>query len=423
MKKTALLLFFALVFTLLVTPTSGASVKTMLSPALEVISNRTAMIKSGVVTGNIALSREDFEKAVGAKVDSVTITALPAESAGILVYNGTAVAVNQTISSGGLNEIKYVPSGVGSEGSFRFKTSGGYSIECQLKYTDTINLAPSAALNENAMSVWTQTDIEAFGKLSGSDPEGDAVVFEITSYPTKGILDLRSSTSGEYSYTPCNNATGKDEFTYVVRDEWGHYSEPSTVVIEIEKAASDIRFDDMEGHWAHNAAVVMASAGAMKYEENGITVLFNPDKAITREEFLTTTMKILGAGEIEPAVTIFADNDKISDDASGYVARAYSLGIINGTEKNGLKYFEPASTITRAEAAVILNKIIGAAEPDTVPVFADAESVPAWARGSLYALTNEGILSGTGAGKISPNEPLSRAQAAQILLKVKKMYS
>ena len=51
----------------------------------------------------------------------------------------------------------------------------------------------------------------------------------------------------------------------------------------------------------------------------------------------------------------------------------------------------PSSKITRAEAAVILNTILGADEPDAVAVFADHSDVPAWAQGSLYALSDAGI--------------------------------
>jgi len=72
---------------------------------------------------------------------------------------------------------------------------------------------------------------------------------------------------------------------------------------------------------------------------------------------------------------------------------------------------------------IILNAIIGAPVPETVPVFADGSSVPAWAKGSIYALTNAGVFKGTGSGKFSPNDVLSRAQTAQILLTVKKLYS
>ena len=423
MKKTILILLAALLTVLCVSSVSAASASTILSPALEVISSKIIMVKSGLVAGSITFSKEDFNKGVGCAVDSITLTSLPDPSDGVLLYNGSAVAINQTISSKGLDALKYVPTNSSDPSSFKFRTSGEYSIECSIRYTDTLNLAPTAGLTADSVSVWTQTDITAFGKLSASDPEGDAMTFEIVQYPTKGILELRDAMTGDYTYTPCANVTGKDSFTYAAVDEWGHYSEECSVIVDIEKAASDISFADMDGHWAHNAAIVMAAENAMETEEVDGKILFNPDENITREDFLVTVMKILGAGDIPPAETVFADNDEISEDASGYVARAYSLGVISGEEIDGLSYFKPSSTVSRAQAAVILNTIIGAEEPDTVPVFADGDSVPTWARGALYALTSEGILNGNGEGYISPNAPLSRAQAAQIFLKVKKLYS
>ncbi len=176
----------------------------------------------------------------------------------------------------------------------------------------------------------------------------------------------------------------------------------------------------MDGHWAHNAALVMAAENAMEVDTVGGELYFRPNDEISREDFLVTVMKALGAGEAEPCRTVFADHTDMEPDSTGYVARAYNLGIIKGVQESDGLYFHPTDSITRAEAAVILNAIIGAKEPETVPVFADNQSVPAWARGSLYALSDAGIFTGTGAGNLSPNASLSRAQTAQILLTVKK---
>ncbi|MBR4896625.1 MAG: S-layer homology domain-containing protein, partial [Clostridia bacterium] len=173
-------------------------------------------------------------------------------------------------------------------------------------------------------------------------------------------------------------------------------------------------------HWAHNAALVMASVGAMDVRAVGGALLFDPDTAVTREDFLVTVMKALGAGDLEPTETVFADDAMIAPSASGYVARAYALGIIKGQDEGGALWFRPKDTVTRAEAAVILNAIIGAEESDAVAVFADSASVPAWARSSLSALTSAGIFRGTGAGTISANRGLTRAEVAEILLNVRK---
>ncbi len=395
----------------------------MLSPAFMNLAGEVTMIKSGLVSGEITFTAEDFARALGTSPSGITVTALPPASGGTLYLGDAPVLVNQIISRESLHSLRFVPAKDCTEASFRFKSGGEYSIGCILRYTDSVNLAPTIAGSpalRTAAGLWTQQDISAYGSLSASDPEGDTLTFEITRYPENGLLRLTNPQNGDYCYTPCDGVTGEDSFSYVVRDEWGNYSEEASVIIDIDKAAADLVFADMDGHWAHNAALVMAAENAMDVTSVNGQLYFHPDDEISREDFLVTVMKALGAGEIEPCATVFADHAELAAESTGYVARAYNLGIIKGVQENGELYFKPSSTITRAEAAVILNAIVGADEPETVPVFADHSSVPAWAQGSLYALSNAGIFTGTGSGNLSPNASLSRAQTAQILLTVKK---
>ena len=405
----------------------------MLSPGFMNLAEDFAMVKSGLVAGEITFTAEDFAKALGTSANGITVTALPPDSAGKLFLGDAPVLSNQIISREALHKLRFVPGKDCTEASFRFKSGGEYSMDCVLRYTDSVNLAPAivysgtadavqTAGNVNTPQLWTQRDIAAYGSLSSSvrDPEGDPLLFEITRYPENGILRLTNPQNGDYCYTPCDGVTGEDSFSYVVRDEWGNYSEEVSVIIDIDKAAADLVFADMDGHWAHNAAIVMAAENAMDVETSGGNLYFRPDEEISREDFLVTVMKTLGAGEIEPCTTVFADHYEMAPESTGYISRAYNLGIIKGIPEDGSLYFRPTDTITRAEAAVILNAILGAEEPDTVPVFADHSSVPVWAQGSLYALSNAGIFTGTGSGNLSPNALLSRAQTAQILLTVKK---
>jgi len=395
----------------------------MLSPAFMNLSEDVTMIKSGLVSSEITFTADDFANALGTYPAGITVTALPPASGGMLYLGDAPVLTNQIISRDSLHRLRFVPAKNCTEASFRFKAGGEYSIGCVLRYTDSVNLAPtvtaSSALRTSA-GLWTQQDIAAYGTLTAGDPEGDPLTFEITRYPENGLLRLTNPSNGDYCYTPCDGVTGEDSFSYVVRDEWGNYSEEVSVVINIDKAAADLVFADMDGHWAHNAALVMAAENAMEVESVNGKLYFNPDEEISREDFLVTVMKALGAGDVEPCATVFDDHSELAAESTGYIARAYNLGIIKGIQENGGLYFKPSSTITRAEAAVILNAIIGAEEPETVPVFADHSSVPVWAQGSLYALSNAGIFTGTGSGNLSPNASLSRAQTAQVLLTVKK---
>lgn len=399
-----------------------AAAMEVLSPALENLAADTCMVKSGLICTDICFEKSDFELAVGCSVDAITITALPPQSSGTLMIGNAPAAVNQSVSAANLSLLRFIPANNCSESTFRFKAGGEYSMECAIKYLTSVNFAPEVNPGVTAASLWTQRDISIYGSLDGNDPEGDAMTFEITKYPESGLLTLVNTASGDYKYTPYDGFIGTDTFSYMVRDEYGNYSAEQTVTVKIEKPVSELVFADMEEHWAHNAALVMVSSNAMGVTSADGKIYFNPDENITRENFLVTVMKALGAGEIEPCDTVFADNSAISEENKGYIDRAYHLGVISGIRENGKLYFKPENEITRAEAAVILNAILGVDAPDSVPVFADNSSVPAWAQSSLYALNSAGILNGTGSGYLSPSASLSRAQTAQILLTIKNLY-
>ena len=415
--KQYLFLLIILLSAILAVPVSASS---SLSPGLSVLADREDMIVSGLVAGEIRFSESEFVNAVGASFDAVTVTALPPVPDGMLYLGNVPVAVNQRIGSSSLDALRFVPAEGCRESSFRFRTSGDYSIPCALRWTESANAAPvtERAGTDGAVEVWTQCDIGAFGTLPGSDPDGDAIVYEVTEYPEKGLLTL--SQNGRYCYVPFSGVKGTDRFTYTVRDEWGRYAKPRTVSVQVDAPASGLKLADMEGHWAHNAALVMASENVMSLRSEDGALFFDPDGEVSREEFVMTVMKALGSGEIEPAATVFSDDREISDEASGYVARAYSLGLIRGSGTGASNPFRPKDPITRAEAAVILNGIVGAEVTDAVAVFADSGSVPVWAKPSLSALTSAGIFSGTDDGSIAAESVLTRSQVAELLLRVRR---
>jgi hypothetical protein len=81
---------------------------------------------------------------------------------------------------------------------------------------------------------------------------------------------------------------------------------------------------------------------------------------LTRAECVKYIVNALGYGEVAKIPGIyqagFADDNKIPDDLVGYVAIANGLGIIHGT---GRGYFNPNSTATRVQAAVMLYNCMG----------------------------------------------------------------
>lgn len=97
------------------------------------------------------------------------------------------------------------------------------------------------------------------------------------------------------------------------------------------------------------------------------------------------------------------------------VETLYDMGIFNG-DKNG--NFNPDSTITRAESAAVICRLMGAedeAKAMTKQVFDD---VPAshWAVGYVAKATELGIINGYGNGKFGPSDPVTYEQMVKMLV-------
>ena len=177
-------------------------------------------------------------------------------------------------------------------------------------------------------------------------------------------------------------------------------------------------FEDTKSHWAKDTIEKMASEGVINgFYENGVS-LFRPDSNITRIQFAALVSKAMGISETDYAFAelAFTDADKIQPWAVGYVKAMSKLGYISGrSDDNGeTAYFDPESTITRAEAFTIIGRISGISG-DSKLVFEDSEQVPEWAKAAVATLANNGIIQGFEDNSIRPNNPITRAESAILI--------
>ncbi|MGO4495129.1 S-layer homology domain-containing protein [Paenibacillus sp. 2RAB27] len=88
---------------------------------------------------------------------------------------------------------------------------------------------------------------------------------------------------------------------------------------------------------------------------------FNPDQLITREQMVVMMMKATGlvqgtsASNAASTNTSFADQDLVSDYARSAVANAVGKGLVQGKTETT---FAPQNVATRAEAAVIIKRVL-----------------------------------------------------------------
>ena len=422
MKRTlsCFLLLASLISLCLALP-SGAY--TRVSYGTDCLASSAELCKSGLRGQNIVFSEADFRQALGlSRIDNVTILSLPDAACGILKRGDTAVVVGQVLGREEIPSLTFCPASDTVDGaSFTFcanSAAGTTAVRCTLKILDKINEGPAVAESGGAaLSVSTRADVSVYGQLTATDPEGDALRYLMVSYPEKGYLHL-SESSGLFRYTPMAGATGTDRFSYVVRDAYGNYSGIATVQIAVEARSGQGVFADMADSPAHNAALTLAEKNVMIGEIAGDGLYFRPAGTLTRADFLVMAMKCAGVRPADGATrTWFDDDDKIAAPVRPYVATAQLYGYVTGDfDGNGL-YFSPDKTVTRAEAAVILNRLLGLSAPAVLPAVKQASAIPVWARPAVYALRAAGIL-GDGVNGATATGALTREEAAAALYAV-----
>ena len=87
------------------------------------------------------------------------------------------------------------------------------------------------------------------------------------------------------------------------------------------------------------------------------------DGDMSRLEFAKLLARALGVepkAVTSPADYAFSDIDSASPEDRGIMQALYDLGIFKGYVENGVRTFKPGNTMTRAELAILVDRILGA---------------------------------------------------------------
>ncbi|OPA74364.1 S-layer protein [Paenibacillus selenitireducens] len=178
-----------------------------------------------------------------------------------------------------------------------------------------------------------------------------------------------------------------------------------------------IVFADMNGHWAKTSIDRLTGMQAIRgYEDH----LFHPNDQVTRAQFASIFAKALGLQASGNAL-VFNDTDEIPTWAKSDIAALVEAGWISGYKENGQVSFKPDQVITRAEIAVMLNQALhldSQSAGDATSQFKDVSQIPSWTHASVNSLVQSGIIQGYEDQSFRANSHATRAEAAVMMNKL-----
>lgn len=264
----------------------------------------------------------------------------------------------------------------------------------------------------------TYRGISCQGQFLAEDNEGETLTFSLADQPRKGVVVIEGDT---FTYAPDDGITGSDSFTYTATDSAGHTSLPATVKIFIDKARSGVTYADTAGNPAAAAAQELAEAGIFTGCKIGDQYFFEPDRPVSRGEFLAMVMEASGREVTAVTMTGFCDDEAIPTWAKAYAAAGVTDGVMQGTATAEGLAFRSGDAITFNEAATVLDRVLDLGNVELDVWYADREEVPSWAAQAVGNMEAVSVLAAGSFGSLTMEEPVTRGDAAQMLTAAKTL--
>lgn len=378
--------------------------------------------KNALVGDTVTFSDQDFsvQNGDGIKLTSITITALPDPGAGTLTLGGQPLAADSVVEASALAGLRFQSLSQPSVTTTTFSFLPTFDDGTQAQQPTTVTLYLLTAANEppiaRNMDLSTYKNVAITGYFDAVDSEGDTLTFQLMDTPARGAVTLAEDGSAKFVYTPYENKTGKDSFTYVAIDSAGNTSSEAKVTIQINKPDTKVTYADMEGDPAHKASIRLAEEGTFVGSYLNGEYFFDPDRPVTRAEFLTMAMATVGMAPLEDVtVTGFTDDEAIPTWAKGAVSAAVMAGVIQGSrDDSGAPVFDASENITQGEATVMLDQLLNLSDVP-LEVFSAQGSDAHWAGQAAANLAASGVIRVEETNSAALSTGLDRAQAAMLL--------
>lgn len=164
-------------------------------------------------------------------------------------------------------------------------------------------------------------------------------------------------------------------------------------------------------YWGYRAIKDLCDRGIINGKTNE---MFEPEAMVTRGEFVKMAVVFLG---IEPEISNDTFTDTDGHWAQKYVCAAVRAGIVNGKPDNS---FGVDDAISRQDMAVVICRALDLKiQNEYDDRFSDSKEIAAYAVGAVNALSQLGYINGYDDNSYKPDAPLTRAEAAAVLARIK----
>ena len=327
-------------------------------PAFSILQSQATLKKHCELGENASFSESELNNFLGESTTYITITKLPEAENGTLMFNGSAVIKGQSVPTGQLDFLKFVPSFECKTASFGFtcdgKTYSGAEFGCEMVFGEEVNSPPVA----KDSGILTVSGFSCEGSLAITEPNGDDFIINVITYPIDGFITV--SENGKVVYTPREGFSGKDSMVFTVTDCFGAESQKAMLSIEVDKNESGMKFVDMKDDMEHLYAYRMCKDNVMVYRYQDGEYYFDPESPVSKIEFLVMAMCLTGedADIVAVADSVAIDDNGLSSGLKGYLSHAVANGLVQ--LDNGR--FSPKDSVTLSEVAFTVSEILSLPE-------------------------------------------------------------